>query len=89
MKPEPKPSGNKAFIAAGIIFFLAFLGFGSGFMFMQQINHQAALKTIEAQKEKQKADEKKLQAEKEKIEAEQKAMEAKRVSEKQSLRLAN
>jgi serine/threonine-protein kinase len=90
--PQPSPpnsSNNRVLIVAGIAFFLAFLGLGSGFMYMQQINHQAALKTLEAEKDKQVAEEKKLQAEKEKIEAEQRAIEAQKNQQELETQLAN
>ncbi|QUS61190.1 IMS domain-containing protein [Synechocystis sp. PCC 7338] len=86
---SPNSSNNRVLIIAGIAFFLAFLGLGSGFMYMQQINHQAALKTLEAEKDKQVAEEKKLQAEKEKIEAEQKAMEAQKNQQELEMQLVN
>ncbi|AIE74546.1 IMS domain-containing protein [Synechocystis sp. CS-94] len=82
-------SGNKVVIALGVICFLAFLGLGSGFMYVQQINHQAALKTLKAEKEKQEAEQKKLQAEKEKIEAEQKVIEAQINQQEAEARLEN
>jgi serine/threonine-protein kinase len=70
--PPPNPSNNRVLIVAGIAFFLAFLGLGSGFIYMQQINHQAALKTLEAQKDKKVAEEEKIEAEQRAIEAQEK-----------------